>query len=94
MRVRGCSVVAEVRDEEGLSVDDDDPAGFDVVDSVKGRNLLRSGIIQTLREDDFAKVDIESSAPSTYFLSVNNCSTFSFTLLKISKLQQQRVFKK
>ena len=67
MRVRGCSVVAEVRHEEGLSVDDDDPAGFDVVDTVKGGNLLRSGIIQTLREDDLAKVDIESSAPATTF---------------------------
>ena len=61
--VRRRPVVAEVRDEEGLSVDDDDAARLDVVDPVEGRDLLRTGIIQTIGESGLAEVDLERATP-------------------------------
>ena len=67
MGVRRGPVVAEVGDEEGLSVDDDDAAGLDVVDAVEGRDLLRTGIVQAVGESDFSEVDLERAAPGDSF---------------------------
>ena len=64
MSVWGGAVVAEVWDEEGLCVDDDDSAGLDVVNAVKGRDLLRSWIVEAIGDRDLAEVDVKSATPS------------------------------
>ncbi len=61
--VGGGSVVAEVGDEERLSVDDDDATRLDVVDPVERGDLLRTGVVQSLRKGDLAEVDVEGATP-------------------------------
>lgn len=55
--VGGGAIVAEARDEEGLSINNDNPLRLDVMDAIESGYLLRSGKVEAIRKRDLRASD-------------------------------------